>query len=202
MGCGLTIKDGNGVVVQPSLTTPPLTDNSILRADGPDGKYQDSQVSIDDSGNMSILQSARIDLNSAKTMSIRAAGASTLALEVGGNDVQKLTATTLSGESVLRLTNFIGHDKLVDAYDGTGGQTINGTAATVNIDTTRTNTDSNVFAIASDVVTVTQSGDGTAIIDYRVTIGTTGSGDFQFEVWLEQNNSEIAGSRVRAGKGT
>ncbi len=90
--------------------------------------------------------------------------------------------------------------KLFDAYDGAGGQTINGTAATVNIDTTRTNSDSAVFALAADVVTLT--GDGTAIIDYRVTIGTTGSGDYQFEVWLEQNSSEIAGSRVRAGKGT
>ena len=90
--------------------------------------------------------------------------------------------------------------KLFDAYDGTGGQIVNASALTVNIDTTRTNTDSTVFALAADVVTL--SGNGTAIIDYRVTIGTTGSGDFQFEVWLEQNNSEIAGSRVRAGKGT
>ena len=133
-----------------------------------------------------------------------------LAVECGRGDVQDICTGTvleiqtsiLDGKSALRLTNFIGHDKLFDAYDGTGGQTINGTAATVNIDTTRTNTDSNVFAIASDVVTVTQTGDGTAIIDYRVTIGTTGSGDFQFEVWLEQNDTEIAGSRVRAGKGT
>lgn len=90
--------------------------------------------------------------------------------------------------------------KFFDAYDGAGGQAINASATTVNIDTTRTNTDSTVFALASDVVTLT--GSGTAIIDYRSTLGTTGSGDFQFEVWLELNSSEIAGSRVRAGKGT
>ena len=92
--------------------------------------------------------------------------------------------------------------KLFDAYDGAGGVTVNASAATVNIDTTRTNTDTDVFAISSDVVTLTQASGGTAIIDYRVTLGTVGSGDFQFEVWLELNSSEIAGSRVRAGKGT
>ena len=396
MGCGLTIKDGNGVVVQPSLTTPPLIDNRALRADGTGGKYQDSQVEFDDNGsitsfsennfnnqhilkshasgasvgsrleltrsqgtnasptavqssdrlgevrcrgysgsgfltgaisralanetftasaagtrlefytvligstapvlafrildtgvaqfqkditslgNITVSQTKRIDFNTALTTSIHGS-ATELLLEIlgsdqliltddqlklgdggaahtiigtspasgdvpelvvrgadatddgdgqdvvlrpgvrdgvfnehgtvrikdqTGTDVLEITGAVLDGKSLQRLTNFIGHDKLFDAYDGTGGQTINGSAATVNIDTTRTNTDSNVFAIASDVVTVTQSGDGTAIIDYRVTIGTTGSGDFQFEVWLEQNNSEIAGSRVRAGKGT
>ena len=51
-------------------------------------------------------------------------------------------------------------------------------------------------------LSLTPSADGTATIDSRVTNGTAGSGDFQFEVWLEQNSSEIAGSRVRAGKGT
>ena len=73
-------------------------------------------------------------------------------------------------------------------------------ARTGKLDTTRATTDSTVFALASDVGTLT--GSGTAIIDYRATLGTTGTGDFQFEVWLELNSSEIAGSRVRAGKGT
>lgn len=91
---------------------------------------------------------------------------------------------------------------LFDAYDNAGGQTIDGTAATVNIDTTRTNTDTDIFGLSLDVLTVTRSGGGTAIIDYRATLGTIGSGDFQFEAWLEKNSSEVAGSRVRSGKGT
>ena len=92
--------------------------------------------------------------------------------------------------------------KFFDAYDNSGGQTVAGTAVTVNLDTVRTNTDSAVFSLASDVLTITLAVTSMLLINYRNTLGTRGAGDFQFEFWPELDNSEIAGSRVRGGKGT
>lgn len=92
--------------------------------------------------------------------------------------------------------------KFFDAYDSTGGQTVAGTAVTVNLDTVRHNTDSAVFSFASDVLTITLAVKSMVIIDYRDTLGTLGTGDFQFETWPELDSSEIAASRARSGKGT
>ncbi len=97
---------------------------------------------------------------------------------------------------------------LFDAYDGSGAQTINGSASTVNIDTTRTNTDTGLFALAADVLTVTLQGGGTIDLSYRATLGTAGSGDYQFDLYVEHAPAstgvfaEVAGSRVSGGKGT
>ncbi len=95
-----------------------------------------------------------------------------------------------------------------DAYDGTGGQTINGSAATANIDTTRTNTDTGLFGLSSDELTLTLQGGGTIDLSYRATLGSTGSGDFGFDLYVEYapvstgTFAEVAGSRVSGGKGT
>ena len=97
---------------------------------------------------------------------------------------------------------------LYDAYDSTGAQTINGSASTVNINTERTNSDSGMFSLASDVLTVSLIGGGTIDLSYRSVIGNTGSDDFGFEVFVEktpkglENWAEITGSRIKAGKGT
>ncbi len=95
-----------------------------------------------------------------------------------------------------------------DAYDGTGGQTVNGSASTVNIDTTRLNGNSTIFGLSSDVLTITQVNGGNLDISYRVTLGNTGTGDYGFDVYLEHAPAstgvfaEVAGSRVSGGKGT
>ena len=97
---------------------------------------------------------------------------------------------------------------LYDAYDSTGAQTINGTAATVNINTERTNSDSGMFSLASDVLTVSLIGGGTIDLSYRSVIGNTGSGDFGWELFVEQAPAstgvfaEVTGTRIPAGKGT
>ncbi len=97
---------------------------------------------------------------------------------------------------------------LYDVYDGTGAQTINGSASTVNLDMERTNSDSDMFSLSGDELTVTLLGGGTIDISYRSTIGNTGSDDFGFDVYLEQAPAatgvfgEVTGSRVKAGKGT
>ena len=97
---------------------------------------------------------------------------------------------------------------LYDAYDGAGGQTINGSASTVNIDTQRTSSDSAMFVLSSDELTVTLVGGGTIDISYRATVGNTATDDFGFDVFLEQAPAstgvfaEVTGSRIKAGKGT
>ena len=96
---------------------------------------------------------------------------------------------------------------LVDLYDGTGGQTVNGSSSTLNIDTTRTNSDTAMFALSSDVLTVTQVNGGTIDLSYRTTIGNLGVEDFGYDIWLEQapaatgTFAEVVGSRVRSGCG-
>ena len=97
---------------------------------------------------------------------------------------------------------------LYDAYDATGGQTVNGSASTVNIDTQRTTSSSVVFVLSGDELKVTQPGGGIIDIAYRATIGNTGSGDYGFDIFLEQAPAstgvfaEVTGSRVSGGKGT
>lgn len=97
---------------------------------------------------------------------------------------------------------------LYDAYDSTGAQTINGSAATVNINTERTNSDSSMFSLASDVLTVSLIGGGTIDMSYRSTIGNTGTDDFGWELFVEQAPAstgvfaEVTGTRIPAGKGT
>ena len=97
---------------------------------------------------------------------------------------------------------------LYDAYDATGGQAVNGSASTVNINTQRTSSSSTIFVLSLGALTVNLAGGGIAPIDYRVTIGNTGSDDFGFDLFLERAPAstgvfaEVIGSRVRSGKGT
>lgn len=98
---------------------------------------------------------------------------------------------------------------ILDAYDALGNQTVDGTDVTVNIDTERVNTDTAMLALSSDELTLNLDGPSPLLdVEYRCTIGTTGSGDFSFEVYLEQAPAatgvfaEIAGTRLASGKGT
>ena len=99
-------------------------------------------------------------------------------------------------------------DAFVLDYDSTGAQTINGSASTVNINTERTNSDSSMFSLASDVLTVSLIGGGTIDLSYLSTIGNTGSDDFCFDVFVEQapastgTFAEVTGARLKAGQGT
>ncbi len=97
---------------------------------------------------------------------------------------------------------------LFSAYDSTGGQTVNGTDVTLNLDTVVTNTDAAVVDLTSDVVTLTQGGGGHFSAVGHVTIGNTGGDDFGFDFFCELAPAatgiyaEIQGSRVSGGKGT
>ena len=88
----------------------------------------------------------------------------------------------------------------ISAYDSSGGQTVVGTPVVLNLDTEIENTDPNLMTLAADVLTV--NGEFSAIVDYHGTLGTTGVGDFEFDVWLAVNGAEVLGSRVKSGKGT
>jgi len=84
-------------------------------------------------------------------------------------------------------------------YDATGGQTFdNSIAVTVNIDTSKLNGNTDVFALASDAVTISDAGN--AHIMFQVSIATTGTGNYTAEAWLELNGSEVTDSRVYLGR--
>ena len=97
---------------------------------------------------------------------------------------------------------------LFDVYDGAGGQSIAGTATTVNLDTVRTTSDTTMFVLSGDELTVNLDGGGTIDISYRATLGNTGTDDFGFDVFLEHapastgTFAEVTGSRLKGGKGT
>ena len=96
---------------------------------------------------------------------------------------------------------------LYDAYDAVGGQTVNGSASTVNIDTERTKSSATVFVISGDERTVNLTGGGFIDFSWQVTIGKTGSGDFRFDIFPEQAPSstgllcEVTGPRGGGGEG-
>jgi len=79
-----------------------------------------------------------------------------------------------------------------DGYDNTGAQSITGADATLNIDTARVNGDSDVFALASDVLTITDT--GTYLFLARVTVGN--GGDNEIEAWLEKCPSGGAYAKI------
>lgn len=92
------------------------------------------------------------------------------------------------------------HHEIIEHVDAAGGATVNGSASTVALATERTITDSRYFTYSAGEITVNR--DGRARIRADVTLGTTGSGDYEYAVWLEKDSSEIAGTRRYAGKGT
>ena len=72
-----------------------------------------------------LVQGKRIDFDTDKDTSIRASADDVLDFEVGASDVMQLTATTLDGKSVLRLTNFAGmRETFVFAFGNTSTATL------------------------------------------------------------------------------
>lgn len=82
-------------------------------------------------------------------------------------------------------------------YDETGGQTVNGTDSTINIDTTTV--EDTPFSLVDDEVTVNAT--GLLEISFRVSLGSLGTGDWAARIWLERNTFEVLGSRAYFGKG-
>jgi hypothetical protein len=60
-----------------------------------------------------------------------------------------------------------------DAYDATGGQTTSSTAITLNLDTERANSHTEIFSLASDILTIKMR--GTYEFEFHFTCTTTGS---------------------------
>jgi hypothetical protein len=79
-------------------------------------------------------------------------------------------------------------------YDTTGGQTLaSASATTVNIDTTLRNNATGIFSLASDVVTVAESGD--YMLSYVVTGELAAGTRSGLAAWLEIGTTEIPGTR-------
>ena len=94
-----------------------------------------------------------------------------------------------------------------DAYDDVGGDSVTDPFYTVANLTQRTNTDTGIFSLAGDLLTVNQAGGGIIDISYRMTIGNTGSDDYGFTVELTVLPSggaatTVPGSILSSGKGT
>jgi hypothetical protein len=60
-----------------------------------------------------------------------------------------------------------GLTEVISVYDATGGQTLNATPVTVNLDTTKVNTRSALYSLATDVITIAQ--DGTYLFNFHMT---------------------------------
>ena len=72
-----------------------------------------------------------------------------------------------------------------DGYDSAGLQTVTTTAITTNLDTERTNSNSDVFSLASDILTVSRKG-VLEIVD-RTTVGSVGDRAWEARTIIEVN---------------
>ena len=96
---------------------------------------------------------------------------------------------------------------LFDAYDNAGALPVAGSFVTINL-IERTSTETALFGLSSDILTLNQSGGGTVDISYRATLATTGTGDYGFDVHLARSTdggstfTNIPGTLLKGGKGT
>lgn len=81
----------------------------------------------------------------------------------------------------------------ISVYDSTGGQSFTTTAITVNLDTTFKNTNTSLFSLASDQITVSTA--GTYYIAFQASADAAGSGRNCLRGWIEKNSTEINGTR-------
>lgn len=115
-----------------------------------------------------------------------------------GNDTRAPTSITTYDLTVKRDT--AGVNDAIDVYDNTGGDTFTGTAITVNLDTVRKNTDSSLYSLASDEVTIAST--GVYLVNFRIgTDGQTGTARSIARGWIELDPAtgsfaEIDGTRV------
>ena len=92
---------------------------------------------------------------------------------------------------------YLRHHGTISAYDNAGGQGVTDTAATLNLDTERLNTDDGSFVLASDVVTINSG--GKYMFTYRATVDNAGKNEI--EAWLERDQgsgySEVDGTKIK-----
>lgn len=89
--------------------------------------------------------------------------------------------------------DFVGND-CISVYDTTGGQTYTTTAITVNLDTTFKNTNTSLYSLASDQITVSNA--GTYFIAWGCLLEVSTGGDRSItRSWIEKNTTEITGTR-------
>jgi len=86
--------------------------------------------------------------------------------------------------------------KYFDAYDALGGIGVT-VPTTLNLDTVRQNGDVTVYSLASDEVTISES--GTYMFNFRATIGADATDDY--DIWLEHDVGagfvEVPGTHAR-----
>lgn len=105
--------------------------------------------------------------------------------------------TSVSGDTVTISGTTLDTADVFEAYDNTGGQTFTNTAVTLNLDTERTNTNTSIFSLSDDVLTINAT--DAFIFVYRMTAGITVGTRKQGIVYLEQNSGswvEVDGSRA------
>jgi hypothetical protein len=90
-------------------------------------------------------------------------------------------------------------DDVISAYDNLGGQTFTGTI-TVNLDSVKKNTNSSIYSLAADVVTVNQ--DGTFMFMYDCGLDLNSGTTTESSSFLEEDSGsgfvEVDGSRAYA----
>jgi collagen type VII alpha len=89
--------------------------------------------------------------------------------------------------------------EVIDVYDNAGGQTFTTTPITVNLDTTRYNSNGSIFTLSNDEITVNT--DIRALIIFRVSIGIgSGTARSTSTAYIERDTgsgfSEVDGSRI------
>jgi hypothetical protein len=91
--------------------------------------------------------------------------------------------------------NIVKTSEYASFYLSTGGVTsVAATATTLVINQTALNSNSSVFTLSSNQVTVNKTGDFE--VSYQCYFNTGGSSRSEYTVWLEQDGVEVAGSRT------
>lgn len=88
---------------------------------------------------------------------------------------------------------------VISTYDNAGGQTFTGTI-TINLDTVKANTNSSIFSLATDVITVNANGSYAFSYDCTLGINTGSNARSQCQTFLEVDTGggfvEVDGSRA------
>ena len=169
---------------------------------------------------VTVCEAVRLDLPNSMTIGFAGAGplsgAEDIALDsllgsfactpsvdnVGPNEVDPATIT-VGDILVFNGTNWIPEPQIVvgtprffDVYDNTGGQVFSDLASIiVNLDAVRADSGSSAFTLATDEVTINNT--GTYEIEFRVAATQSVATRLTIRAWLELNSVEVDGSQSR-----
>lgn len=119
-----------------------------------------------------------------------------LALIVAGSVLLNVAGITLTqAESQAAASPVIQSPTVYADYYDAGTTSVGTTALTLGLDTARQA--NAAFVLAADEITVQATGAGTYLLRYDVTTNETSTGGQGLDIWLENNASEVAASRIK-----